>query len=74
MPVSENQQNQNWALIGWRGLKALFAKAISSERSAKLGFGVLFNAGRLKNALSSFAEPHKADNQSSIPSLIQGDK
>jgi len=69
VPVSESQKNQNWALIGWRGLKVLFAKAISSERSAKLGFGVLFNAEGFKSAPSSFAQLHKADNQSSLSSI-----
>jgi len=66
VPVSENQQNQSWALIGWRGLKSLVAKAISCERSAKLGFGVLFNARGFKNAPTSFAQLHEADNQPSL--------
>jgi len=62
VPVSENQQNQKWAL---------FAKAISSERSAKLGFDVLFNAGRRKNNFSSFTQSYKADNQSCLTPLIR---
>jgi len=70
VPVSESQKNQSWALIGWRGLKSLFVETIPSKRSAKLGFGVLFNAGRLKNNSSSFAQLHEVDNQSSLTLLI----